>query len=165
MVANWIFTASKGCQLVIHSQQWLPTGNRGIFHNQRCLSPGFFPNYLTTCFLTISEDAFLLVASHFFCQSPKVNYNQYWLPTGFITSNDGCTPVSFPPACFNPTHTVSLNPLRGCQLVSSQPQMVDHFFTHFNHPPFMAGSQRSACISWIVKCLLLYPQESIHSLK
>jgi hypothetical protein len=43
--------------------------------------------------------------------------------------------------------TVSLNPPRGCQLVSSQPQMVDHFFTHFNHPPFMAGSQRSASIS------------------
>jgi hypothetical protein len=26
MVANWIFTASNGCQLDIHSQQWLPTG-------------------------------------------------------------------------------------------------------------------------------------------
>ncbi len=118
MVANWIFTASNGCQLDIHSQQRLLTGylqpalvanwQPWHFSQSKVFVTGCFPNYLTT--LTISEDAFLLVASLFFCQPPKVNYNQHWWSTGFIASNDGCTPISFPPTGFNTTHNGFFKP-------------------------------------------------------
>jgi hypothetical protein len=116
MVSNWIFTASNGCQLDIHSQQRLPTGysqpamvakwQPWHFSQSKVFLTGFFPNYLTTCFLTISEDAFLLVASNFFV-------NRHRLTTTSIDNQ----PVSLHPMI------VALQ-YHSRQLVSTQPITV-----------------------------------------